>query len=203
MELLHVLYREFICQEDARVQETMLTVPNLITALGIIAILIYVLQFLTASFVYVIPLTVGIAVASDLLDGFAARRLNQHTFSGKLFDALRDRLLRIAVFANAIVAASAGKTLEELWPLLIPFAIVLTIEWTTFRTHIGEYHKRKFAKGHKVTRALQIPAMILMGLIVVQEYWLPPLMPRALLLWIIAIIGLVQARYFRYAQKNS
>lgn len=77
------------------------TVPNAVTLLGIVAIAIYVFEFLIGknSWIFITIFFVG---CSDALDGYLARRLGQSTGLGAFLDKLRDRLLLLAFFGNLI-----------------------------------------------------------------------------------------------------
>ena len=100
--------REIFCRlfrqsGPENVRPRILTIPNLITAFGLALIGIYAFCFLSGNAEAFIPLLVVLAGTSDLLDGMAARILDQHTHLGKVLDPLRDRLLGVAVLANIII----------------------------------------------------------------------------------------------------
>lgn len=81
--------------------ESILTIPNIITFLGIVSIVFYSYGFLTNSR-WLLGITLFLAGLRDLLDGVAARRLKQRTRIGEAIDPLRDRLLLLAVLLNII-----------------------------------------------------------------------------------------------------
>jgi phosphatidylglycerophosphate synthase len=77
------------------VTRALYTVPNVITASGIIAIGVYIY----ACFMRDVYLLIGMQVliiASDVLDGYLADVLHQHSRIGKLLDPARDRLHMLA-----------------------------------------------------------------------------------------------------------
>ena len=77
------------------------TVPNIVTTIGIIAIVFYVFAFINNKTSLLFTALAVIAL-SDLFDGFLARKLNQETICGKSLDHLRDRFFQIAVIGNLI-----------------------------------------------------------------------------------------------------
>ena len=83
--------------------ERVLTIPTVTTLIGTVAILIYTLQFSFSILITTIPLTIFVAVLSDLADGHSTRKLNQETEIGKVIDSLRDRLILIAGVANILM----------------------------------------------------------------------------------------------------
>ncbi len=79
--------------------EDVVTIPNIITVSGIIAIGFYVYGFLTGDR-WLLGVMLFLAGLSDLIDGEAARRMKQKTRLGEFLDPLRDRFLLAAVLAN-------------------------------------------------------------------------------------------------------
>lgn len=77
-------------------RDAFLTVPNLITILGFIFIVLFVDNFLdgsqTTAFLFLF-----LAGCSDALDGFLARRLKQESFIGSILDPVRDRTIMLAL----------------------------------------------------------------------------------------------------------
>jgi len=97
-----IFYRLFRQPGPENVRPRILTVPNLLTACGLALIGAYICCFLSKTGEMLIPIMVILIGASDLLDGMAARILDQYTRLGKVLDPLRDRLLSVAVLANII-----------------------------------------------------------------------------------------------------
>lgn len=77
-------------------KDAFLTVPNLITILGFIFIVLFVDNFLDGSQATAF-LFLFLAGFSDALDGFLARRLKQESFIGSILDPVRDRTIMLAL----------------------------------------------------------------------------------------------------------
>jgi phosphatidylglycerophosphate synthase len=182
MNVLSALYREFFLeQEDSVVQKRIATVPNGITAFGIALTILYVLQFVYVLWTISIPITVMLIGMSDLLDGYATRRLNQHSHLGKLLDALRDKLLRGAIILNCLFFLGFE---NALMPPIIAMCLaeIIMLYWDT-----EHYIARTSAPWSVISRAMQIPSLVAVFLIVVQIYWFGIYIPLLILIWCIAL----------------
>lgn len=78
-----------------------INVPNIITGFGILAVFVYIAGYIYSSVMIIAP-ALMIAGASDVLDGFLARRLGQKTFIGLILDKTRDTLLFFAIAGNLL-----------------------------------------------------------------------------------------------------
>ena len=78
-----------------------ITIPNIVTIIGIIAIVFYIFAFINNETPLLFT-AIAVIALSDLLDGFLARKLKQETKRGKFLDHLRDRFFQIAVIGNLI-----------------------------------------------------------------------------------------------------
>ena len=78
------------------------TVPNIVTTIGIIAIVFYIFAFINNKTSLLFTALAVIAL-SDLFDGFLARKLDQATEIGEFLDRARDRFFQIAVIGNLIL----------------------------------------------------------------------------------------------------
>jgi CDP-diacylglycerol--glycerol-3-phosphate 3-phosphatidyltransferase len=81
-----------------------LNLPNALTALRIFLVPLLVVVLLTrgAGHVYLGAAIFGLAVLTDYLDGFFARRRNEVTRLGILLDPLADKLLTAAAFLSLV-----------------------------------------------------------------------------------------------------
>ncbi len=82
--------------------EHWVTVPNLLSLIRICAIPVFIILFVKD---YVLAAVIVFAVAeiTDLFDGAIARRLNQVSSLGKLFDPIADKLSQMAIVVVLIV----------------------------------------------------------------------------------------------------
>lgn len=87
-----------------------ITVPNFVTLGGIGLTALYAWAFLTHRDALVLPAFIA-AGATDLLDGFLARRLNQISHLGMILDPVRDRLLSLAALANLVLISPIQETI--------------------------------------------------------------------------------------------
>jgi cardiolipin synthase (CMP-forming) len=69
-----------------------LTIPNAISALRLLGIPLYVWLILSQGAYGLAVIVLGIAGATDWIDGYLARRLNQQSRLGEILDPLADRL---------------------------------------------------------------------------------------------------------------
>ncbi len=76
------------------------TVPNFITLLGFLLIILYLQK---NAFIFLF-----LAGATDALDGFVARKLKQESFWGAIIDPLRDRLIMGAILWNFWLTDKVG-----------------------------------------------------------------------------------------------
>jgi len=92
-------------------------IPNLLSAIRIIMVPIFVCVFLTNYPDHVLPaILVFIAAgATDIIDGFIARKYNWSTRLGRLLDPLADKLLQASAFVCLFIVG------------LIPYWMVASI----------------------------------------------------------------------------
>ncbi|MEK7560342.1 MAG: CDP-alcohol phosphatidyltransferase family protein [Patescibacteria group bacterium] len=98
---LQSIVREFFSPPAGiTVHHRLLTVPNIVTSFGLVLAGIHALFLLTQQNEKLIPLVFLTAVLTDAADGFLARRLDQHSYAGKILDPVRDRILGLLVIVN-------------------------------------------------------------------------------------------------------
>ena len=98
-------------------QDRILTFPNLVTLIRIFLIPIFVYLSWSRSRLILGGLLLGLIGATDWIDGYLARRLNQTSTVGKVIDPSADRVLLIAA---GIV--SFHDNLIPTWLLIVIFA---------------------------------------------------------------------------------
>ena len=79
----------------------MINLPNLLTTLRLVLIPFYIFLFLNGNYISSGVIFI-IAVSTDLLDGYIARKFNMETKLGKLLDPLADKLTVISILSVLI-----------------------------------------------------------------------------------------------------
>ncbi len=138
--------------------DAIITIPNIITTLGILLLIPYVWGFLTEHR-WIMGKSLFLSGLSDLLDGLLARKLKQMTKLGEFIDPLRDRLILIAVLIH--IAIIGGKPAIG-WLLLIIAVELFTvaINCCGFRT-----------KVHFVGKIRQAIHLLMAGLVILSYYF--------------------------------
>lgn len=102
-----------------------MNLPNLLTSLRLVLVPVFVVLFEAGN-----PARAGlaaavfaVAVATDWLDGYAARRSGQTTRIGKLLDPIADKIL---IAAALVILVDAGRVASWLAVLLIGRDFVVT-----------------------------------------------------------------------------
>ena len=117
-EVLHVF---IFITGVTKLNRISLTIPNILTILRlalvpVVIILIYYDMTITALIIYLF------ACATDLLDGFIARRFNMITEEGMLLDPLADKLMSVgAVIAFTVIRNADG---THVVPIIILIIII-------------------------------------------------------------------------------
>lgn len=115
---------------DYRVLTTFWTVPNLITVLrfGLVPVFVWLVVSDHYAWATLVLVVLG---ATDWIDGYAARRLNQISTVGKWLDPVADRLALIVV---AIVFVADGIAPAWLvYSIVIPDVVLIINAWVLFR----------------------------------------------------------------------
>ncbi len=113
----------------------LVTIPNLIVIIGIIAIFFYIFSFLTDK-KWLMIVSLFIAGGSDLIDGFLARKLKQKTKLGEVLDPLRNHFLLFAIICHILYIEYDN---IENWYLSL---IIITIEFLIYsNNYYLQFHK--------------------------------------------------------------
>jgi phosphatidylglycerophosphate synthase len=140
--------------------EAILTIPNLITFIGIFLLIPYVACFLAGGNRWVMFGTLFLAGCSDLFDGLLARRLKQKTHTGEIIDSLRDRLLCGAVLGNILYL---GGTHLIKW-----ITAIVIIELSIA---VINFHRREKPNVHLIGKLRQAGHLLICGLIIISCYF--------------------------------
>lgn len=127
--------------------------PNMMTALGLFFGVVSGALFLyhQPSFAFVFGF---LSVFCDVLDGTIARKFNQETFSGRIFDSVSDRVCELAVVLGALF----GGIIEPLGVIAIVGSTMLFV----FRVLS---HRRGFNTNYVMFGRTERLVFILLGLV--------------------------------------
>jgi len=90
-------------------------IPNILSTLRILLVLVFLYVFFVADNIYLALMIFLIAGATDVVDGYLARRNNWITNLGKILDPLADKLMQCTVLVSLWI-----KNIVPLW-FVIPF----------------------------------------------------------------------------------
>lgn len=130
----------------------MLTVPNLISLIGSMLVVIGSLQLTTW---FGLGLVV-IGRLADLLDGFVARRLHQVSNVGIILDLTLDKLAGLAIIVALWINSMAPKA--ALWAIFVQNSLNVVASYLVHRAHPGVVHTP--LRSGKYAMALQNVAML-------------------------------------------
>jgi CDP-diacylglycerol--glycerol-3-phosphate 3-phosphatidyltransferase len=167
-----------------------LNLPNALTLLRmfLVPLLVVVLLTRVEGHVYLGAAIFGVAVLTDYLDGYFARRRNEVTRLGILLDPLADKLLTAAAFLSLVEMG-----LAPAWMVLIVLARELAV--TGLRNVAAGRGVLIRASGlGKAKMVAQVTAILLLLL---SQQLAPLHLPGVVALWVVVILTLVSgADYF-------
>ncbi|GAA1364511.1 CDP-alcohol phosphatidyltransferase family protein [Arthrobacter rhombi] len=183
---------------DYRVLTTFWTVPNLITVLrfGLVPVFVWLVVSDHYAWATLVLVVLG---ATDWIDGYAARRLNQISTVGQWLDPVADRL---ALTVVAIVFVADGIAPAWLvYSIVIPDIVLIINAWVLFRgnpnlavSNLGKIRTALLLVGTPLLLLSQVEAAesaVLEGLAIV-------MLAIACLLHIVAAVF-----YFRLARRKA
>jgi CDP-diacylglycerol--glycerol-3-phosphate 3-phosphatidyltransferase len=173
-----------------------INVPNMLTLGRIALILPFTLVFLHGSLQsrWVALILFAVAAATDWVDGYLARRLNQGSPFGRMLDPIADKLL--VVTAILLLVATGG---IAGWPIAAALIILLReIAVSGFREHLGPLGiVVPVSRLAKWKTAAQLVALCLLIAPVEQLQ-----VPGEVLLWVAAAVTLATGwNYLRVTMK--
>ena len=143
-----------------RVQDRLLTVPNVITAVRLAGLPLFAWLVLGAQRLLTAFWVLVIIATTDWIDGYVARRFDQVTRIGKLVDPLVDRLL----LATAVITLLIEGLLP--WPLVVAIllrdALVLGLSLVWFGG-IPPFPVSRTGKLATALLMIGVPAFLLAG----------------------------------------
>ena len=133
-----------------------MNVPNILTLFRFCLIPVYIIAFATGNDKTLAGWIFILASATDVLDGYIARKFNMMTKQGQLLDPLADKLMQLSVVISLLIA-----DIIPLW-----FVIILALkEMFMIFGGIFLYSKKTFVKSNvfgKVNTVILFFTMIVM-----------------------------------------
>ena len=160
----------------------MLTIPNLVSGLRVLAVPYFWYVLLGQDRVGLAAALIFVIGATDWIDGYLARRLNQMSEFGKLLDPLADRL----IIASALVAGLVAGVLPGVigWPLLAREVLVGFGTLVLAGRRLGKLEVRWLGKAATFAVYGAIPSFYLVSADIAPWLFGPPA-------WIAGGVGLV------------
>ena len=160
----------------------MLTIPNLVSGLRVLAVPYFWYVLLGQDRVGLAAALIFVIGATDWIDGYLARRLNQMSEFGKLLDPLADRLM----IASALVAGLVAGVLPGVigWPLLAREVLVGIGTLVLAGRRLGKLEVRWLGKAATFAVYGAIPSFYLVSADIAPWLFGPPA-------WIAGGVGLV------------
>lgn len=133
-----MLHRLHGTSSQYQTHQIIISVPNLITVLGLVGVVMYGLLAVRAPENLTPLLTLAVLIIlSDALDGLAADWLDQHSRLGKVIDPLRDRCFAAVLLLHILV-------LHPVWWFAVPILLIVLTElmlaWTFVQQKREEVH---------------------------------------------------------------
>ncbi len=130
-----------------------MNVPNILTFFRFCLIPVYIVAFITGETKDIAAWIFITASATDVLDGYIARKYNMITKAGQLLDPLADKLMQLTVVISLLVAK-----IIPLW-----FVIILAVkEVLMILGGIFLYSKKTFVKSNVFGKANTVVLFIAM-----------------------------------------
>jgi len=153
------------------VKRKIITAPNFITGVGIILVCMYIVSFATNMYTIWIPVLIFYAGLSDVLDGWVARKFNQHSYIGKILDPLRDRFLAAAIFVNIIMIADNDFPSYAFLFLILVYELGIGL--------VNYFRNKRVQDGGKVHLVGKLRMLVHTacgGIFVLKTYWVDQLL---------------------------
>lgn len=163
----------------------MLTVPNLLTLLRLLLIPV----FLVASFhgAYTTAFVVFVCAAvTDILDGMIARRFNQRSRIGAIFDPAADKGLMVAGYLYYTFAGNLPAVAVPGWLTFVVFIrdiLIISFAYLLYtRVHVKRFPPSWAGKTSTVLQAVTMGSVLAVNSFLPQLLWLADLLFRVTLL---------------------
>ena len=162
----------------------MLTIPNLLTLLRLLLIPVFLVASFHGAYALAFVIFVG-AAATDILDGMIARRLNQRSRIGAIFDPAAAKGLMVAGYLYYTFAENLPRVSVPGWLTFVVFirdALIITFAYLLYtRVHVKRFPPSWAGKTSTVLQAATIATAIAVNAFLPQLLWLAELLFRVTL----------------------
>lgn len=163
----------------------MLTIPNLLTLVRLLLIPVFLVASLHAMYTLAFIIFVSAAV-TDILDGWIARRFNQKSRLGAIFDPLADKGLLVCAYLFYTFADNLPRVTVPGWLTFVVFIrdlLILAFAYLLYtRVHIKRFPPSWAGKTSTVLQAATMGTAIGVNAFVPSLLWLAELLFRITLL---------------------
>lgn len=174
-----------------------LTIPNILTFIRIALVPVFVVLFLIGKIYFALAIFV-IAWATDLLDGYIARKFNQITNLGKVLDPFADKLLKLSALICFV-----WEDIIPLWSLIV--FLVLDIYLVVGATYLLK-HENIVCKSNLVGKAGTLVLSVALVMCFFYQYlnnWHLYVLYLGLGIVIFAIISYTIIYYKEFSEKRN
>ena len=159
----------------------MVTVPNLLTLARLIAVPVFIVASFRGHYTLAFVLFVGAAV-TDMLDGMIARRFNQRSRLGALFDPAADKTMMICGYLYYTLRGALPAVHIPAWLTFTVFIrdfLILSFAYMLYtRVHVKRFPPSWAGKTSTVIQAATLGTTIGVNAFVPQLLWLAELLFR-------------------------
>ena len=163
----------------------MLTIPNLLTLLRLLLIPVFLVASMHGAYLLAFVLFITAAV-TDILDGMIARRFNQKSRLGAIFDPLADKGLMICAFLYYTFAENLPLVAVPGWLTFVVFIrdfLIIAFAYLLYtRVHVKRFPPSWAGKTSTVLQAVTMGTVLGVNAFVPQLLWLAELLFRVTLL---------------------
>ena len=156
----------------------MITVPNLLTLLRLIAVPVFIVASFRGHYMLAFVLFVGAAV-TDMLDGMIARRFNQRSRLGALFDPAADKAMLVSGYLYYTLRDGLPRVTIPVWLTFTVFIrdfLILSFAYMLYtRERVTRFPPSWAGKISTVVQAVTLGTTIGVNAFVPQLLWLAEL----------------------------
>jgi cardiolipin synthase len=160
----------------------MFTIPNLLTLARFVAVPVFIVASFRGHYTLAFVLFVSAAM-TDILDGMIARRFNQKSRLGALFDPAADKTMMVSGYLYYTLRGGLPKVTIPVWLTFTVFMrdfLILSFAYLLYtRVHVKRFPPSWAGKISTVVQAVTLGTAIGVNAFVPQLLWLAELLFKA------------------------